>query len=478
VKAYLGSVSLGEIVLMRNQNEGPALAMAEASHSSPKLTQLLRKRLRQLLRVATVLAACLALSASAFAIWWLTSLNGLPDIGEPFDVEAFRAQRVPDQQDAFTFLRRAVKKTVPITARSRGATPEDLTFSWSIADPKLREWAEANRAALELFQQGAERSDAACPDDDSADDLAAGNVIWVALLEGSRRQESGDTGGSWDCYRAVLRMLAHVWRRGGPHQRYRAKDESRWLGLRLATWASDPKTTIPELRASLDEVLKNEPTPEWDSFAVKSGYLAVVRALERPMPPFTQEEMEGEWTFRFGDMGLSPNMVRSIEAAQCFVLREPERSRRVLRLLCANYLAHAQTRPLRKPAAWASLSVLTSTNPIRAGKISVPIYHVSPEAPAGARALAPKDIASWLVATHDARLRVLLSHVSAWPWPPDLLAHRRTYRNLVIMLAAEIYRRERGALPTSEDALVGTYLKSLPDDDPTEFDNLSAPILR
>jgi hypothetical protein len=35
---------------------------------------------------------------------------------------------------------------------------------------------------------------------------------------------------------------------------------------------------------------------------------------------------------------------------------------------------------------------------------------------------------------------------------------------MVIMLATEIYRRERVATPTSEEALVGTYLVSLPDD--------------
>jgi hypothetical protein len=32
------------------------------------------------------------------------------------------------------------------------------------------------------------------------------------------------------------------------------------------------------------------------------------------------------------------------------------------------------------------------------------------------------------------------------------------------MLAKEIYRRERGVLPSSDEALVGPYLKSLPDD--------------
>ena len=41
-----------------------------------------------------------------------------------------------------------------------------------------------------------------------------------------------------------------------------------------------------------------------------------------------------------------------------FGLREPERSRRVLRLLCANYLAHVDSRerPPRRPAVWAMFS--------------------------------------------------------------------------------------------------------------------------
>jgi hypothetical protein len=91
------------------------------SGTSPKLLQLLRKRLRQLLRVVVVLAACVAVAATALAIWWLNSLNGLPDIGDPFDVAAFRAFRLPDEQNAFTYLRRASEKLTPIRGlRGRG----------------------------------------------------------------------------------------------------------------------------------------------------------------------------------------------------------------------------------------------------------------------------------------------------------------------------------------------------------------------
>ncbi len=55
------------------------------------------------------------------------------------------------------------------------------------------------------------------------------------------------------------------------------------------------------------------------------------------------------------------------------------------------------------------------------------------------------------------------------------VADRKAYRELVIMLATEIYRRERGSLPPSDEALVGTYLKSLPDDGSADVGDGTAP---
>ena len=157
---------------------------------------MLRKRLRQLARVTLVLAICLAVAASAFAIWWLTSLNGLPDIGDPFDVAAFRAFRVPDDQNAFAFLRRANEKLTPIRGGGKRPYPDDPKFSWSIANPKLREWAGENREALELFLQAADRPDASHPAGEPTTRMDVGGLDYVVFFEGSRRQESGDTAGA------------------------------------------------------------------------------------------------------------------------------------------------------------------------------------------------------------------------------------------------------------------------------------------
>jgi hypothetical protein len=450
------------------QNESPAPAPAAVSGTSQKLLQLLRKRLRQLARVTFVLAIGLALAATAFAIWWLTSLNRLPDIGDPFDVAAFRAFRVPDDQNAFTFLRRAEEKLTP--------SPSHLALSWSQADPKLREWVEANRQAIELFQQGADRSDAANPAGESV--VNGQRLAFLVLLEGDRRQEPGDTAGAWDCYRAVLRMATHTRRRGSLRQRQDL--DAYWNGLlqqRLETWAADPRTTIPQLRNALDDVLKSEPRPDWDSFAIKAAYLEMMRALEQPVSLLTREEIEWEYTYRLGDMQFSPDMVGYLSAARRFLLREPERSRRVLRLLYANYLAQVETHRLRprKPAVRALLSLQTPTNPMGKSTTNVPLYSVSPLAPAGARALPPQEIASWLVTTNDIKLRIFVASNCQWPWSPDRLRDRRAYCDLVIMLATEIYRRERGAPLPTEAALVGTYLQSLPDDGSAELADRTTP---
>src|SRR6516225_10600951 len=101
------------------QIESPAPAPAAVSGTSQKLLQLLRKRLRQLARVTLVLAIGLALVATALAVWWWKSLEGLPDIGDPFDVAAYCAIRVPADQNAFTFLRRADEALTPMLAGTR-----------------------------------------------------------------------------------------------------------------------------------------------------------------------------------------------------------------------------------------------------------------------------------------------------------------------------------------------------------------------
>ncbi len=202
---------------MPTRSESPAAA----SGASSKTLQLLRKRLRQLLHVILVLAICLSVAATALAIWWLNSLNGLPDIGDAFDVEAFRTFRLPDDQNAFTFFRRSWKAIEPVYGGG-----------WSETNPEFRAFVEANRPAVELFIKGAEQVDGISGP--VGEPLPGENYTWVpplqasswgligmTLMEGGLREKRGDMAGAWDCYRAVLRMTVHV------RRRERLKDRAR-----------------------------------------------------------------------------------------------------------------------------------------------------------------------------------------------------------------------------------------------------------
>jgi len=411
----------------------------------------------------------LVLSVTAVLIWRGTCLLNLPDIGDPFDVATMRADEIPADRDAFVLFQQARSKLRPWADVPRAALIAGPTVGWSKADPKIREWVDANREALDLFKRGAEQADGrAHPRDNETafihERLDLGYFVWLALLEGSRLEDRGDIAGAWECYRAVLNWHAHVRRRGTMFERLFATLNGTGLRPRVALWAANPKTQVLDLRRALDEVLACEPEHEWESFSLKVEYILAMRELDRSDRGLAYEDDE-EKAFRIGGEPLPANLVQTAFAIRRFLLREPERSRRVLRLAFANWLAHVEIpeERHRKPAVRVSFRSAGA-------KSSAFFYDSGPGAPAAARRLLPQDLAQWLVTAPDAK-RLLCQ----WPWPSIGLTERRDYRALEILLAEQLYRREHGKLPPSEEDLVGTYLKSLPDDGGADLDDGTAP---
>jgi hypothetical protein len=443
-----------------------SVSPAAVSGTSSKTLQSLRKRFRQLLRLMLVLTICLAVAAAALAIRWLTSLNGLPDIGDPFDVAAFRTFRLPGDQNAFAFFRRAWHALGP-----------DPGIDWSETNPEFRAFVEANRPAVELIIKGAGQVDGISgpvgeplPGENNADGVplqaSSWGLISIMLVEGGLREQRGDMAGAWDCYRAVLRMTVHVRRRERLMDRACVNLNLPSLRKHLATWAGDTRTTIDQVRRALEEVVECRPIPEWDAFTLKIEYLDLMRFLDRRVVP-PPGQIEEEWTYRLGEMRLPVDLALDLYQVKRGLAREPERSRRVIRLLFANWLAHVEHPGQPKPAARARFHIAKQTN-------GVLLYHVSPDAPAEARALSPQEVASWLLTTNDAKLAL---RNGSHAWPTVRGTEQRIYRDLLVLLAGEIYRREHGAAPPSDEALVGTYLKSLPDDVPADLADETTPTI-
>ena len=81
-----------------------------APRGRSRLRGYLVRRGRSLARVLLILAIGLAFMAGALEIWRRASLIRLPDVGDPFDVAAFRAVRIPEDRDAAVLLRQAQEK--------------------------------------------------------------------------------------------------------------------------------------------------------------------------------------------------------------------------------------------------------------------------------------------------------------------------------------------------------------------------------
>ncbi len=156
-------------------------------------------------RVWRVILLLLAIVAGP-PLWWATQLWGLPDIGDPFDVAAFRAMTIPDDRNAFVPYRQAAGLLKPLKVPENPSSKRINWFArWAKAEPEFRRWVEANHEALALYHQGAEMPNALDPSplfgqEHDRMTEALSSFQRLALLEASRLEEQGDMAGAWSWY--------------------------------------------------------------------------------------------------------------------------------------------------------------------------------------------------------------------------------------------------------------------------------------
>ncbi len=242
-------------------------------------------------RVYSILVVLLGILAAP-PLWWEAQLIGLPDVGDPFDVAAFRSRTIPDDRNAFVLYNQAAAQVKPILGYfKRPKTSDELFARWSKADEDIRRLLAENREALVIFRQGTERPDALEPaigtGQDSYETLPAGfSFRLMVLLEASRLEDDqGDMAGAWGWYRAMVRTIHHAGMRGSAQRRSSVELWYRRLRERLATWAADPRTSPALLRTALADVVACEALSPSVQDALKASYLNVSRLLDSPKNP-------------------------------------------------------------------------------------------------------------------------------------------------------------------------------------------------
>jgi hypothetical protein len=257
------------------------------------------KSRRRILGAALIVLAIIA----SLPLWWVIQLVGLPDIGDPFDVAAFRAFTIPDERNAYLLYGQAAQRLKPGAPRTTPAGGQvDWLVSWSKLIPDARQWANENREALAIYRRGSELPDAlgAVPKfQGDHQDLWGMSVSLqyfeiLALLEGSRLEEQGDMAGAWGWYRAALRTIHHVGMHGTVSRRGIAQRWHMQLIGRLTGWAADPRTTPALLRQAVDDVTACESLAPSESYLLKAEYLDVDRLLADPDGPTLRPT--GSWS--------------------------------------------------------------------------------------------------------------------------------------------------------------------------------------
>ncbi len=301
------------------------------------MLQLLRERLRQSLKGhARPGDRHVAATTSALAIWWLTCLNGLPDIGDPFDVDAIHGFTIPDDENALVFLRRAPGKAHP---SARIATKRDCQ--------RFDDRLVSGRSELRSVGGGESPVAPNCFSREPIDpmNLASLRPALAELPNADSRQRDVDRGSlaKWkadsgdmaDCYRAVL---AH----DDPYSTSRGTElavRREWGARRSAATTRDLGCRSEERRshsfAALDEAVMSRPQPEWDAFSLQLEYLELNRRLGRTVS-WTMCRPRN-WSIA-SPASRSPTTWRSVSTRDSVSSSEPERSQRALRLVFANWL--------------------------------------------------------------------------------------------------------------------------------------------
>ena len=411
------------------------------------MIRLITKTRRRIVSLVLVLLAIVA----GPPIWWAAQLIGLTDVGDPFDVAAFKAFTIPDDQNAFVLYREATTLLDPdldYSKRSTRAFP-DIYARWSKAVPEVRRWIEDNGKALAVYRRGADRPDAFTSevrfDHASYIPLQVLRLFSpMILLEASRLEEAGDMAGAWLWYRAMLRTIHHLGMHGTIHNPTIIQYLYRPLRDRLKTWAADPRTTPALLRQALGDVAACEALAPSELDSLKAGYLDAIWLLDQPDNPGHQVPLSRFARFYNPNYTLNPEQIQAIWDWWRFWRREPERSRRVIRLVAANWLAYHDLPPADRPKPDPKVA-------------SFDIYPLGPRSPASARALTPQALDRWYDTAYDAQQ--VLSFLNA---TGVRIAEQANDGEILVLLGTELYRRDHGTDPPALEALVGPYLERLP----------------
>ncbi len=386
----------------------------------------------------------LLVAAIVWGLAWRTQrLAAIPDVPEPFDVEAFIAAGVPDDENAFTDYREAAR----LVREFSGPVEEQLDFLGgrpTEVPASVEAWLAANRPAMERWRQGTQKPRSAARHlseihlQESLDELprmvGLRELARLASAQGRALRIAGDLPAALEWHLAHLRF--------GQHLTHRPSFNGWWIACAfrsqayqdLLLWVEDPQVALDEIEALFSIVEDSPAACAPYSESLRSAYVLCLDRYHR-MPAYLEMERAYMEANPPAPPGRWPRVPSWLEY---WALHEPAVSARALKLVVANLLLGIDLPPRDRPPLFPAQVCLFDC-PLPAGVTPLQIERAS----RAARCLG--SLSPSILDSIDAdRLRPTLIRTA---------------------LAVCAWRKVHGELPqTLEEVVAAGWLPELPDD--------------
>lgn len=365
-------------------------------------------------------------------------LDDVPDIGHPFDLEAVGTIDVDPADNALADYEAAARLLNRVAEPKSKDVDAVLDGTWEERTPGVERWLRDNESALNRWRKGTERDfylrvqlkDLTI----ESHSISASDLIAIRQLCGLKAAESeshGDLEGAWAWHRALFRYSRHVGVFGTAIDRSMGAAAHGTAVDLIVRWAGNDDMTASQLARALSDVRNDyEMTPP-RSVMVQADYFVTMDELNR------LDELADWYREVFDSFSITGK--RFPTDVELLLTNEPELTKRLLRHQVANLLAFVDQPHGRRPALLSCEVAYYAKSPSATDRFIEPaLFQEAVKRSALAQFLLMKQSgAGSFTIQEEARQRVLET-----------------------VLAAEQYRRERGAFPKTISALVDAGLMS------------------
>jgi hypothetical protein len=405
------------------------------------------------------LFVALTLTSPLLVRTWYASK--VPDI-QPFDIEDFCREQIPEGQNAFDHYREAFRLCEAVNALHSGdythemwANYEEVILSgWDVAQEPLKGWLENHRPALEEWRLGTECPEAlALPLTDLVlmpDPMAPLAVVMsmrtfarLAKCEAARLQSEFKFVEAMEWHLASLHCAGHLARKSCSTQRLVSSALMASSTDGLTVWSQSRQVTADQLQVALREIREVNRRREPISATLKADYIVAHNTLQsekfRQLIGFADDDNE---SLKWPGSALGSVML--------WIFDEPRLTDRILRQVLANQLNEIDKPPIERPIPIdQGLTYLFKPDSQRRQSTR----QLSPEMinRAISRVFLPTQI---FIPSTQSMQGILNSDARDWA----------RFAMIEAVLCAQLYYRERGEFPENPMALVPDYLTEWPTD--------------